>query len=443
MNAIGNDLSPNRINDLMGIAFQSILENTKDKMFIKDANLVYVAASVPFVKMVGKQYVSEVVGRTDMEIFEDQSLAKRYVADDRKLIAGGKNLLDYIEPIPEENGQARYGSTSKFILSGQNGEVLGILGITRDITRDYYVRQHYQQELKYLFELPEDIYAVSYIDIDSWRIISQRRQVISDGAMQSCHTVEQLCEAAMESIVDEKCEAAKFYREFSAELLITLYQEGKNNLSFEYLRRLSDGSERWVHNDVRFLTDVDSGHLCVMLTARDIEAQKREAQNLVEAATMDRMTKLYNRETTMGGIRQILENEAEKWHVLFMIDVDNFKGLNDTFGHQAGDEFLVEIAKQMKASFRENDIVGRIGGDEFFAFMRNSPDMISVVKKAEELLCVIQEVCAGYESVGLSASIGVSVYPNHGTTLEELYAKADEALYRAKRKGKNRYMFAE
>ena len=72
-----------------------------------------------------------------------------------------------------------------------------------------------------------------------------------------------------------------------------------------------------------------------------------------------------------------------------------------------------------------------------------SPDMISVVKKAEELLCAIQEVCAGYESIGLSASIGVSVYPNQGTTLEELYAKADDALYRAKRKGKNRYIFAE
>ncbi len=443
MNAIGNDASQNRINELMGVAFQSILENTKDKMFIKDANLVYVAASVPFVKMVGKQYVNEVIGRTDVEIFEDKSLAERYVADDRKLIEGGKNLLDYIEPIPEEHGQARYGSTSKFILSGKNGELIGILGITRDITRDYRVRQHYQQELKYLFELPGDTYAVSYIDIDSWRMISQRRQVIGGGAMQSCYTVERLCEAALESIVDTESEVAEFYRNFRADVLKELYQNGKNNLSFEYLRCLSDGSERWVHNDVRFLTDVDSGHLCAMLTARDIEAQKREAQNLVEAATMDKMTMLFNRETTMGGIRQILIDEADKCHILFMIDVDNFKNLNDTMGHQAGDDFLIEMARRMKSCFKENDIVGRVGGDEFFAFIRNSSDMISVVKKAEELLCVIQDVCAGYEAVGLSASIGISVYPNQGKTLEELYTKADAALYCAKKKGKNRYMFAE
>jgi len=443
MSKMGNDSGNNSINELMGVAFTSMLENTKDMMFVKDANLVYVAASVPFVKMVGKEYISEIIGRTDMEIFEDKGLAERYATDDKKLIASGKNLVDYIEPITDENGQARYGSTSKYILYGSNGELLGILGITRDITRDYRVRQHYQQELKYLFELPEDTYAVSYIDIDGWRIISQRRQVIGDGTMQSCYTVERLCEAALESIVDEECEAYEFYQDFKPELLKEIYRGGNTNLSFEYIRRLSDGSERWVHNDVRFLTDVDSGHLCAMLTARDIEEQKREAQNLVEAATMDKMTMLFNRETTMGGIRQILVDEADKWHVLFMVDVDNFKALNDTMGHQAGDDFLIEMASRMKKCFREDDIVGRVGGDEFFVFMRNSPDMISVVKKAEDLLCAIQEVCAGYESIGLSASIGVSVYPNQGTTLEELYAKADDALYRAKRKGKNRYIFAE
>lgn len=433
----------NKIDQLVCMAFQNMLENTKDMMFIKDANLVYVAASMPFVKMVGKEYVSEIIGHTDMEIFEDKSLAERYVADDQRLIVSGQNLVDYIEPITDDHGLARYGSTSKYILSDQSGKVLGILGITRDITSDYLVRQHYQLELKYLFELPEDTYAVSYIDIDSWRIISQRRQVISDGTMQACHTVERLCEAALESIVDPESEVADFYRNFRPEVLNELYASGRNNLVFEYIRRLSDGTERWVHNDVRFLTDVDSGHLCAMLTARDIEAEKRARQNLVEAATMDKMTMLFNRETTMGGIRQILIDEADKWHVLFMIDVDNFKALNDTMGHQVGDEFLIEMAHRMKQCFREYDVVGRVGGDEFFAFMRNSPDMIAVVKKAEELLCVIQDVCAGYESVGLSASIGVSVYPNQGTTLEELYAKADEALYRAKRKGKNRYMFAE
>lgn len=431
-----------QLNTLINAAFQAMLEGTKDMMFVKDANLVYVAASVPFVKMTGKQSVEELVNRTDFEIFDDENLAKRYMADDRKLLEGGENLLDYIEPITEENGHARYGSTSKYILTDGEGETIGILGITKDITKDYIARQHYQQELRYLFELPADTYAVAYIDIDNWRIIGQRRQMIEEGTVQACYTVEGLCEAALESIVDSESEAAEFYGNFTKEHLRDIYAEGKMDLSFKYQRLLSDSSVRWVHNTVRFLVDVDSGHLCAMLCTKDIDAEKQEEQKLVEAAQMDRMTMLLNRETTMEQIMQILENEAEQTHVLFMIDVDNFKNLNDTLGHQIGDEFLIAFAAEVRNHFRESDIVGRIGGDEFFAFMRNVSGVAETAGKAKEVLVAIQKVCAEYAQIPLSASIGISLYPENGKTMEELYAQADSALYQAKGEGKNRFVFA-
>lgn len=430
------------IENLINIAFKSMLDNTSDMVFVKDANLVYVAASTPFVKMVGKEWLEDIIGRTDLEIFDDESLARRYIADDRKLLVGGMDLVDYIEPITDDNGQARYGSTSKFILRNSKGDVLGILGITKDITRDYIARQHYQRELTYLFELPADTYAVSYIDVDSWRIISQRRQSINEGEMQVCYTVEELCEAAIESIVDKECEAAKFYRNFVPAFLWNIYSGGKMNLSFKYQRILSDGSVRWVHNDVRFLTDVDSGHLCVMLSAKDIHAEKQEEQNLYTAAKLDRMTMLLNRQTTMESIQSILEREHDKTHVLYMIDIDNFKILNDTLGHQAGDEFLISLSGELKKVFRESDVVGRIGGDEFFALMRSVNGMHKMVEKAKELLSTIQEVCTNYPSIPLSGSIGISIYPENGKTLDELYGQADGALYQAKRKGKNQFVFA-
>lgn len=427
---------------LINAAFRALLENSKNMMFVKDANLVYVAASMPFVKMVGKKSVDELVNRTDLEIFEDQNLAKRYISDDRKLMAQGEDLTGYIEPITDVDGHARYGSTSKYLLKNSEGEIIGILGITRDITRDYIARQHYQQELRYLFELPKDIYAVSYIDIDGWRIISQRRQAISERNYQSVYTVEELCEAAVDSIVDSESEVAEFYRNFTADVLRDIYVNGRMNLSFEYQRRLSDGTVRWVRNDIKFLVDVDSGHLCAMLSAKDIEAEKQEELKLMVAATMDKMTMVLNRETTMQHIRQVLQEEAEQRHVLFMIDIDNFKALNDTLGHQAGDDFLVVFAAEIQRNFRETDIVGRIGGDEFFALMRNVSDVLEMEKKAQEILEVIQRVCADYVSVRLSGSIGISQYPENGKTLEELYAKADAALYQAKRRGKNQFIFA-
>lgn len=431
------------VKKLVEESFRVLMENSKDMMFIKDADLIYRAASVPFVKMVGKETVEQVVGKKDADIFDDKSLARRYVADDKKLIKGGQNLVDYIEPIPEENGQARYGSTSKYLLHDENNKVIGILGVTRDITRDYIARQHYQQELRYLFGLPKDTYAVCFVDIDEWRVISQRRQVIENGNMQECQTVEELVKFAKESIVDGNCGAAVFYNNFNPDFLREIYDTGRNNMSFRYQRRVGENMVRWVHNDIRFIIDVDSQHLCAMLSAKDIDEEKREEQKLVTAAKMDKMTMLYNRQTTMESINRILRDEPDNNHVLFMIDVDNFKTLNDTRGHQAGDEFLIDLASEIKHSFRETDIVGRIGGDEFFALMRNVPGDSITLRKAQELLDTIQEVCEDYTDLNLSSSIGISMYPQDGTTLEELYAQADGALYEAKRKGKNRYVFAK
>ena len=429
---------------LMKEAFKAMLESTTSMVFLKDANLVYQAASMPFVKMTGKSSVNELVGHTDMEIFENKSLAMRYIADDHKLFHNGEDLIDYMEPITDENGHARYGSTSKYILRDADGQIIGLLGITKDITREYFARQRYQQELKYLFELPEDTYAVCYIDVDSWRIISQRRQDIESGTVQVCQTVEELCKFAVESIVDQESEAAEFYRNLSVANLWHIYASGRTNMVFKYERRMTDGSVRWVRNEIRFLTDVDSGHLCAMFSAKDIDAIKQEEQKLVIAAKMDQMTMLLNRETSMEYISEILENEPDDLHVLLMLDVDNFKNLNDTLGHQVGDEFLIALAAELKKIFRESDVVGRIGGDEFFALMRNVSERKTIEKKANDILKIIKKVADKYPpEINLSGSIGISLFPGNGRTLDDLYNKADDALYEAKRSGKNKFVFAK
>lgn len=422
-------------------AYQAMLNNTSDMIFLKNAKLQYVTASQSFVNMVGKKSVKDIVNKTDWEIFADKSLAERYVSDDHKLIESGKDLIDYNEPITDMDGQHRYGTTSKYLLKDEKGEFIGILGFTRDITKDYIARQHYQQELKYLFGLPADTYAVSYIDVDEWRIVSQRRQQIAGSSFQSCFTVEALSKAALDSIVDYTCEAAEFFRRFSPAVLRDIHASGRRRLTFKYQRIMTNDDVRWVRIDIRFLTDIDSGHLCAMLSGKDIDAQMKEEQRLIFAARMDKMTMLLNRETTMEQIRQILQIDAAGKHSLFMIDVDNFKSLNDTRGHQAGDEFLVTLAAQIKKHFRDTDIVGRIGGDEFFALMRNIPGEKEAEAKAQELLTAMQQICAEYSPVQLSASIGVSLYPKDAQTMDDLYAKADDALYQAKGKGKNQYVF--
>lgn len=427
---------------LMQSAFSAFIKNSKDLIFVKDNNLVYRHASMPFVKMTGRKSLKEVIGHTDSEIFEDKSLAKRYTSDDIRLLNDGKDHIEYIEPITNENGNARYASTSKYILRNDKGEAIGILGITKDITREYMARQRYQQELGYLFELPKDTYAVCYIDVDDWRIISQRRQKILKGTLQECQTIEEMCEYAIASIVNEDGNASEFYSHFTAENLHDIYSSGRRMISFSYERRLSDNSTRWVKNDVNFLTDVDSGHLCVMLSAKDIHDIKVEQQKLAEAAKLDSMTMLLNHEATMDCIKLILKNEHDRQHALFMIDIDNFKDLNDTMGHRFGDEFLIELSRELKKIFRETDIVGRIGGDEFFVLMRNISDKTQVEGKAKDILSAIRKTSSKYARINLSGSVGISIYPDNGENLDELYQKADSALYDVKGNGKNSFTFA-
>lgn len=430
-------------NELLETAFKMLLQTSSDMIFVKDANLVYRGASLSFAKVVGKASAEEIIGHTDEEIFADPQLAKRYKLDDKRILETQKDFLNYVEPIPDIDGQPRYGSTTKCLVHNEEGKIVGILGITKDITVEYFARQRYQQELRYLFGLPEDTYAVCYIDVDDWRIIKQRRKLISGGTLQECQTVEEICSYAVESIVNQNNPAVEFYSGFEPTKLWQIYADGRRSLSFEYERRLSDGSVRWVHNEVDFLSDVDSSHLCVMLSARDINESKLEEQKIIDAAKLDRMTRVFNRETAMEYIRQILKKEPDRQHALFMLDIDNFKALNDTLGHQAGDEFLIRLAGRLKDAFRDSDVVGRIGGDEFFIFLRNIPEIKQIEKRAADVLNVVANQAKGYLKLDLSGSVGISLYPKHGESLEDLYAKADEALYVAKNSGKNRFVFAK
>ena len=216
----------------MEATIRCMLRNSRDLIFIKDVNLVYRAVSDSFVKMVGKTSVEEIIGYTDREIFADSQLAKRYELDDRRLLESGKDLPRFIEPITDEGGQPRYGATSKHILRDETGKVIGLLGVTEDVTEEYRARQRHEQLFRYLFDLPEDTYAVSYIDVDDWRIIKQRRREIEDGTLQACHTIEELCDYAVNSITNGNAEAEAFYRTFTPENFRGIYVRGRRRLSF-------------------------------------------------------------------------------------------------------------------------------------------------------------------------------------------------------------------
>ncbi len=154
----------------------------------------------------------------------------------------------------------------------------------------------------------------------------------------------------------------------------------------------------------------------------------------------DGLTGLYNKKMTEEQIKKQLNAEPPiKCGALMIIDVDNFKGINDTFGHLYGDAVITQLGSSLRSIFQKSDILGRVGGDEFFAFMRNYNDISVVEQKAKELCA---EFCKCYEQgdakVNISASVGIAT-TDHSTVYEDIYKYADIALYKTKSDGKNGY----
>ena len=174
---------------------------------------------------------------------------------------------------------------------------------------------------------------------------------------------------------------------------------------------------------------------------QDIDHEKRQNERLIEISQMDNLTNLYHKGTAKLLIETYLkQRKQQSLAALLMIDIDNFKVINDRFGHLFGDAFLVEAAKKLKELFRAGDIIGRIGGDEFIVCIKDVPDFDIVCRKAEHINSLFQGIMEETgQNFNVSCSVGISYIPYHGNSFHELYQKADIALYKAKKRGKNGY----
>jgi len=172
----------------------------------------------------------------------------------------------------------------------------------------------------------------------------------------------------------------------------------------------------------------------------NIDEEKRASQRLQDRAERDALTKLLNKETARNRVEASLEQNTSG--AMLIIDLDNFKEVNDGFGHMFGDAVLIQIAKEIKRIFRAQDVVARIGGDEFFVYMQGLSERRLVEERCSRLVSMFHHLFkAQMKDTGLSCSVGVAMAPRDGTNYVDLFQCADQALYQAKDKGKNTFVF--
>jgi len=175
---------------------------------------------------------------------------------------------------------------------------------------------------------------------------------------------------------------------------------------------------------------------------QDIDRQTREKETLREQARRDSLTGLYNKLTTKNNIEMYIDSHQKEKAAFIYFDIDDFKKLNDKFGHDYGDKVIVEIAEKLQILFRSSDILGRIGDDEFVVFLKNVLSDQFVLDKVYEIQNLLRSTFVGDElDTEISGSIGVSFFPEDASEFTWLYKKADTALYKAKNKGKDCFEF--
>lgn len=183
---------------------------------------------------------------------------------------------------------------------------------------------------------------------------------------------------------------------------------------------------------------------CVIVVGVLKQTDELEAEEIPYYSTkeaLDSATSLLNKRATYEYCLALLENNKEQNHYMIIIDIDNFKSINDNYGHMFGDEVILKVSTVINSILNGRAIVGRFGGDEFFIFTTNLRDEseLRVI-----LTTIRKELYYAYDYLGdnfhVTLSAGISLYPTDGLTYEDLFKKADKCLYLAKNKGRNRYI---
>ena len=175
----------------------------------------------------------------------------------------------------------------------------------------------------------------------------------------------------------------------------------------------------------------------------DITELKRKEKQISIMAYSDALTKLPNRAALELRLAKALSRADRKNLTLaiFFIDLDNFKNINDSLGHDIGDQVLIEVAARLAQTIRTEDTLSRLGGDEFILLSENIENENAIYNLANRLLASLRRpIPIGPRPIYINASIGISIYPNDGRTIQELIKNADMAMYKAKGEGKNKFV---
>ncbi|TQR14241.1 diguanylate cyclase domain-containing protein [Psychrobacillus soli] len=395
-----------------------IWENTNDAIFILRKDGAIIQANPAFAKILGWS-LDEVKNLSKIPFFEDD-----FTSEDHEkqldLLRSGKSISYFETKRKHKNGEikdilASYRSINK-------KDVLAV-AMYKDITEE--------KQTQRMLRLTENCYR-TLVEYSPDAIIVQSSGKITFVNPQALHIIgaKKDTDIIGTSLLDYM-DIGNI--ESENELIRLLRQEEmvKIEPTIQQLTRM-DGSNIWV--EIIAIPVKFEGEIVIQAIIRDVTVREYYEDQLTYMATHDPMTDVVNRSTFMEEMDKRIEEAkvTKEMLALLFIDLDKFKEVNDTLGHGIGDSLLIQFSKRMKENVRHEDIIGRIGGDEFLILLKDiDKNKINNIMKRMHANFKEPYVIDGKEIIATS-SIGVAFYPDDAISPEKLMGFADEALYKAK-----------
>ena len=414
--------------------FITILNQIPGLVYAKDRQGRFLAANEAVARENGLLRGEELIGKTDFDLFP-ADVAQGFFDIEQAIMASGEPVIDRQDNRLDETGAPKWILTSKWPMRDDSGTVVGLIGLGRDITERKCVEQKLEAE-RALFramidQVPDYLFAK---DTES-RFVIANRAVAADLGRQPEELIGKtdfdlhLHKHACKFIADEQ----------------KVIASGEPFIDTEDLVIDTTGKDKWFATSKVPLRDNQNNIIGIVGVCRDITERKHSEERIRHMALHDGLTGLPNRTLLMDRLEQnILQTERSGGQLTTLfIDLDNFKSVNDSLGHNAGDTLLKAVADRMVGSVRASDTVARLGGDEFVILLIDRDESVEPAADMFERIrsAIAEPILIGGKLFRVSGSIGVASYPEDGTDANTLLKNADIAMYEAKESGRDEIKF--
>jgi diguanylate cyclase (GGDEF)-like protein/PAS domain S-box-containing protein len=404
--------------------YQVLVENSPVGILTCDRNGVIVMVNPAVVKLLGSP--SEAATK-EVNVFTFPPLVESGIANHLKHCVETGEMFRGEAVYTSKWGKVVYLRMHFVPLHDYNGKIAGVQGIVEDFTeykkaqdqlRTYY---HAIEHSPVAVLISDDQGIIEYINPQYTKVTG--------------YTPADLIGKNVESI-------------YAGNNINKVYQELRNTVTAgkvwqkEHRNVKKNGESYWENISISPVFDENGDIYHYVSVKEDITARREESEHAKYLAYHDTLTGLANRGLFNDRLMISVANAARyqsRMAVMYM-DLDCFKEINDSFGHDVGDELLKGVAARIKSVIRKGDTLARMGGDEFTLIIPDFEDVSDVEAVAEKIIKAMEKPVT-QKNLQITVSIGVAVYPNHGTNHESLLLSADKAMYQAKNAGKNNYRF--